>query len=83
MYCITNAIARNGSSSEYIGYVAAVNRAIGQKRKPTPRECARLQGFPDNFIIPDIFLCPQYKLFANTMTVPVLEEIYKKLVVSQ
>lgn len=49
IHCLTNAVARNGSSSEFINYVAAVNYAIGEKRKPTPRECARLHGFPETF----------------------------------
>ena len=78
--CITKTIARNGSSSEYIGQVAAVNKAIGQLRKPTPRECARLHGFSESFIIPDeISITKQYEQFANTMTIPIIKEIIKNL----
>lgn len=77
--CITNTIARNGTSSEYINYVSAVNYAIGQCRKPTPRECARVQGFPDNFIIPDISITSQYRLFANAMSVPILKELFSSI----
>lgn len=80
--CITNTIARNGSSAEYINYVAAVNAAIHQKRKPTPRECARLHGFPEEFILLDEISTTQlYRQFANTMTVPVIKEIIKKMLV--
>lgn len=78
--CLTHTIARNGSSSEYISYVVAVNRAIGQKRKPTPRECARLQGFSDTFILPGgVSITSLYKQFGNAMTVPVIESIFKNL----
>lgn len=40
-------------------------------RKLTPRECARLQGFPDNFIIP-VSDTQAYKQFGNSVTVPVV-----------
>ncbi len=47
-------------------------------RKMTPREWARLQGFPDNFklVLADVHL---YKQFGNSVTVPVIEEIAKKI----
>ena len=43
-------------------------------RKMTPREWARLQGFPDDFILPlaDVHL---YKQFGNSVTVNVIEAI--------
>lgn len=43
-------------------------------RKMTPREWARLQGFPDDFLLPvaDVHL---YKQFGNTVSVPVIEAI--------
>jgi len=78
--CLTGAIARSGSSAEYISYVAAVNRAIGQLRKPTPRECLRLHGFPENFhFAPDSKATAQYYQAANTMTVPVVRAIFERL----
>jgi DNA-cytosine methyltransferase len=74
--CITQTICRNGSSSEYIGYVAAVNKAIGQKRKPTVSECLRLFGFPDNFIFPEsVCMTRRYAMLANSMVVPVVRAI--------
>lgn len=80
--CLTHTIARNGSSGEYISYIAAVNRAIGQKRKPTPRECLRLHGFPESFKIPEgVSVTSQYNQVGNTMTVPLFIEIFKNLVV--
>ena len=47
-------------------------------RKMTPREWARLQGFPDSFELPlaDVHL---YKQFGNSVTVNVIEAIAKKI----
>lgn len=47
-------------------------------RKMTPRECARLQGFPDSFVLPlaDTHL---YKQFGNSVTVNVIEAIANKI----
>ena len=47
-------------------------------RKMTPREWARLQGFPDDFVLPlaDVHL---YKQFGNSVTVNVIEAIAKKI----
>lgn len=43
-------------------------------RRITPRECARLQGFPDSFIVnpTDAFA---YKQFGNSVSVPVIEAV--------
>jgi DNA (cytosine-5)-methyltransferase 1 len=47
-------------------------------RKMTPREWARLQGFPDDFVLPlaDTHL---YKQFGNSVTVNVIEAIALKI----
>ena len=47
-------------------------------RKMTPREWARLQGFPDTFklVLADTHL---YKQFGNSVTVPVISEIAKEI----
>lgn len=47
-------------------------------RKMTPREWARLQGFPDTFKLPlaDVHL---YKQFGNSVTVNVIEAIAKQI----
>ena len=47
-------------------------------RKMTPREWARLQGFPDSFELPlaDVHL---YKQFGNSVTVPVIEAIARNI----
>ena len=43
-------------------------------RKITPREAARLQGFPEDFIIP-VSDVQAYKQFGNSVSVPVIEAI--------
>ena len=47
-------------------------------RKMTPREWARLQGFPDNYnlVLADVHL---YKQFGNSVTVPVIKAIAEKV----
>jgi DNA (cytosine-5)-methyltransferase 1 len=48
-------------------------------RRLTPRECARLQGFPDSFRIP-VSDTQAYRQFGNSVVVPVIERIAKSLV---
>lgn len=43
-------------------------------RKLTPREAARLQGFPDSFVIP-VSDTQAYKQFGNSVAVPVVKAI--------
>ena len=45
-------------------------------RMLTPRECARLQGFPEWFILPTV-KSKAYKQMGNSVAVPVLREIAK------
>jgi DNA (cytosine-5)-methyltransferase 1 len=51
-------------------------------RKMTPREWARLQGYPDNFLIP-VADASAYKQFGNSVAVPAIqataEQILKRL----
>ncbi|MEZ4104083.1 MAG: DNA cytosine methyltransferase [Candidatus Paceibacterota bacterium] len=48
-------------------------------RKLTPREAARLQGYPDNFVIP-VSDAQAYKQFGNSVAVPVINAIAKNVV---
>jgi len=48
-------------------------------RRLTPRECARLQGFPDKFLIP-VSDTQAYKQFGNSVTVPLIHAVAKKVV---
>lgn len=48
-------------------------------RKITPREAARLQGFPEEFIIP-VSDTQAYKQFGNSVAVPVIYNIAKNII---
>lgn len=47
-------------------------------RKLTPRECARLQGFPEKFII-TVSDTQAYKQFGNSVAVPVIRAVAKRM----
>ncbi len=47
-------------------------------RKLTPRECARLQGFPDEFVIP-VSDAQAYKQFGNSVAVPVIRALANQI----
>lgn len=51
-----------------------INQKGKNPRKLTPREAARLQGFPDSFIIP-VSDTQAYRQFGNSVAVPVIEAI--------
>ena len=48
-------------------------------RRLTPRECARIMGFPENFKIP-VSDNQAYRQFGNAVVVPVVKEIAKSMV---
>jgi DNA (cytosine-5)-methyltransferase 1 len=48
-------------------------------RRLTPRECARLQGYPDTFEIP-VSDTQAYKQFGNSVAVPLVEILAKEVV---
>jgi DNA (cytosine-5)-methyltransferase 1 len=50
-------------------------------RKMTPREWARLQGFPDTFQIP-VADASAYKLFGNSVAVPAIRATAKQLLMT-
>ena len=73
------------AESEYVNTISARYYKDGSEvliyqgddvppRKLTPRECARLQGFPENFIIP-VSDMQAYKQFGNSVAVPVIRAI--------
>ncbi|MCC5808311.1 MAG: DNA (cytosine-5-)-methyltransferase [Opitutales bacterium] len=49
-------------------------------RRLTPRECARLMGFPDTFRIP-VSDTQAYRQFGNSVVVPVVERVAKAMAV--
>lgn len=44
-----------------------------------PRECARIQGFPESFIIDSVSKMQNYRQFGNSVSVPVIRAIAKNL----
>jgi DNA (cytosine-5)-methyltransferase 1 len=47
-------------------------------RRLTPRECARLMGFPDSFVLP-VSDTQAYKQFGNSIVVPMVHEVAIRL----
>lgn len=48
-------------------------------RRLTPRECARLMGYPDSFIIP-VSDNQAYRQFGNSVIVPLIDSVAKEMV---
>ncbi|MCE7934217.1 MAG: DNA (cytosine-5-)-methyltransferase [Chlorobi bacterium CHB2] len=48
-------------------------------RRLTPRECARLQGYPDKFIIP-VSDNQAYRQFGNSVVVPLMKAVGNKII---
>lgn len=55
---------------------------VGAVRRLTPRECERLQGFPDDWTLLDEKTAdsPRYKAIGNAVAVPVAEWIGRRIV---
>jgi len=49
-------------------------------RKLTPRECFSFQGYPDNFILPDIANSRLYMQAGNSVTTSLIERISKEII---
>ena len=56
------------------GSEALIEQQGKNPRMLTPRECARLQGFSDDFIIP-VSNARSYKQFGNSVCIPVIEAV--------
>jgi DNA (cytosine-5)-methyltransferase 1 len=69
-------VARTLSARYYKdGSEILVSRGKGRNpRRLTPRECARLMGYPDTFKIP-VSDTQAYKQFGNSVAVPVIAEV--------
>lgn len=80
----SNDPSRSPQSSEVTQQVAAVYEAAMRVRRLTPKECCRLQGFPDDYL--DITYRgkpaadgPKYKALGNSMAVPVMAWIGQRI----
>lgn len=49
-------------------------------RKLTPRECARLQGFPENYIVDAVSDAQTYKQFGNSVCMTVIRAIATQMI---
>jgi DNA (cytosine-5)-methyltransferase 1 len=77
-----NSISRTMSARYYKdGAEILIPQKDKNPRRLTPRECARLQGFPDNFIIP-VSDNQAYKQFGNSVTVPLIQAVGNQVIQS-
>jgi len=60
------------------GSEALVEQVGKNPRMLTPRECARLQGFPENFVIP-VSNAQAYKQFGNSVSINVINAVAKQM----
>lgn len=49
-------------------------------RKLTPRECARLQGFPESFVVDAVSDAQTYKQFGNSVCMAVIRAIAAQMI---
>lgn len=80
----TNDPSRSPQSSEVTQQVAAVHAATMAVRRLTPRECERLQGFPDDWTAityrgKPAADGPRYKALGNSMAVNVMRFIGERI----
>ena len=74
-----NGVARTLSARYYKdGSEILIENKRGNPRRLTPREAARLQGFPDSFIIP-VSDTQAYKQFGNSVVVPLIADMAKQI----
>jgi len=76
-----DSVARTLSARYYKdGSEILVSQGPGKRpRRLTPRECARLMGFPEAFQIP-VSDTQAYKQFGNSVVVPAIEEVARIMV---
>ena len=48
-------------------------------RKLTPQECFRVQGFPEEYKLPDMSRTTLYEQIGNAVTVPVIQRIAQNI----
>ncbi|MNQ75999.1 DNA-cytosine methyltransferase [compost metagenome] len=75
-----NGISRTMSARYYKdGAEILIPQEGKNPRRLMPRECARLQGFPDSFVIP-VSDNQAYKQFGNSVVSPLMEAVGKNIV---
>jgi len=75
-----NGISRTISARYYKdGSEVLIPQKGKNPRRLTPRECARMMGFPDTFVIP-VSDNQAYRQFGNSVIVPLMEAVGKSVV---
>ncbi len=75
-----NGISRTISARYYKdGAEILVPQEGRNPRRLTPRECARLQGFPEDFVIP-VSDNQAYRQFGNSVTVPLMHAVGQQVI---
>lgn len=75
-----NGISRTMSARYYKDGAEILIPQIGKNpRRLTPRECARLQGYPDTFIIP-VSDNQAYKQFGNSVVTPLMQAVGENII---
>lgn len=75
-----NGVSRTLSARYYKDGSEILIEQKGQNpRRLTPRECARLQGFPDDFAIP-VSDTQAYKQFGNSVVVPLMANVARLVI---
>jgi DNA (cytosine-5)-methyltransferase 1 len=76
-----NGITRTMSARYYKdGSEILIPQDTKNPRRLTQREAARLQGYPDRFIVDAVSMNQAYKQFGNSVVVPLIEAIGEKIV---
>lgn len=77
-----NGITRTLSARYYKdGSEILISQGDGENpRRLTPRECARLMGYPDEYIISSVSEIQAYKQCGNSVIVPLITSVSKELV---
>lgn len=82
-FCLFNGESKhtNTISARYYkdGSEALIEQIGKNPRMLTPRECARLQGFPEEFIIP-VSNSQAYKQFGNSVNINVIDAVAQQMV---
>lgn len=81
-FCLFNKNSKytNTISARYYkdGSEALIEQKGKNPRMLTPRECARLQGFPDQFLLP-VSKKEAYRQFGNSVAIPMINAVAKKM----
>lgn len=75
-YCNTISARYYKDGSEVLIDQSEIGR---NPRKLTPRECARIQGFPETFVVDAVSDVQNYRQFGNSVSVPVIRAIAEEM----